>query len=261
LAAIFDGVTSLSDVSARTPGFKAARIAASVVSQASFATAPISLLTQVNQSIRKKSTYRNGVDFKEPATLWGTVGSVVSVDTERSQIRYAFIGDCPIVIGLRNGTWSVLTSHHTARFRKATLEKMAEAREMNIFDAREQAAYAIVQMANNRRKANALDGSGHGILNGMDSALKYIETGELTDLSSVEFVALLSDGILPPPTSASAGTNFSEVAHTLRKGGLLGLLQHTRTIEQSDPHLTRPRTKMHDDATGILLRFEVVSLS
>ena len=69
-----------------------------------------------------------------------------------------------------------------------------------------------------------------------------------------QFIALMTDGLLPPPKWIGQERNWGQIAQILRLGGLKGLFEHTRKIERDDSQLDYPRVKMHDDATGMLIR-------
>ncbi|MFJ4676239.1 integrase [Kitasatospora sp. NPDC088783] len=66
--------------------------------------------------------------------------------------------------------------------------------------------------------------------------------------------ALLTDGAARP-VDDFATTDWPTLLTLLQDTGPQSLIDHTRTLEHTDPHHTRwPRTKTHDDATAALLR-------
>lgn len=72
--------------------------------------------------------------------------------------------------------------------------------------------------------------------------------------ADVRLAALLSDGAARP-VDDFATTDWPTMRTLLRTRGPQAAINHTRTLERTDPHRTRwPRAKTHDDATVAVLR-------
>jgi hypothetical protein len=214
-----------------------------------------SMLLQVNRHIRHISLHHK-VDYARPEALWAVAASLIRLDRS-GRLEYAHIADTAIILVTAEGE-RVLSHDQVGFFDQAPLLRMQEARRQGILDPEEQVEFARPEMVRIKGLANAPAGAGYGALNGMpdDEVEAYIEEGELSLTSSAQFVALVTDGMLPPPTSIGQDQDWPQIASILGNDGLAALLAHTRQIERSDPWLERPRVKMHDDATGVLIRLQ-----
>jgi hypothetical protein len=108
---------------------------------------------------------------------------------------------------------------------------------------------------------------GIGVLDGLPELRYFVSTGTLA-LAEVAWVCMMSDGLEWP---ASADEAFSEdaaranarraerwayMAREITAQGLAGYLHMLREAEAADADFERyPRMKLHDDVTGVLLRF------
>lgn len=138
--------------------------------------------------------------------------------------------------------------------------------------------------------------AGCGVIDGLPELSSYIVAGTIPG-EDVDLICLVTDGMMWPPTadevalllemqqsgkhsvaqarpvadsirSANASdpqaefarienNRYAEMVRILRDGGMSGLLQRIRIVEQDDAGYDRfPRLKLHDDATGILMRFD-----
>jgi len=111
-------------------------------------------------------------------------------------------------------------------------------------------------------------GQGVGVLDGLPELRYFVQTGALS-LDRAVFAGVLTDGLLWPesagevfaPDEDSAAALAQErrafMAEQIRTRGLAGYLALLRQVERDDAdHEQYPRLKTHDDATGVLLRFD-----
>ncbi|NDJ75681.1 MAG: hypothetical protein GYB65_05435 [Chloroflexi bacterium] len=109
---------------------------------------------------------------------------------------------------------------------------------------------------------------GVGVVDGLPELRYFIQTGSV-DLNGVSFVAVVSDGLEWPANADEVFADSLEDAAALCEGrrthmvtqinrlGLQGYLRSLREAEALDSeHEQYPRFKTHDDATGVLLRFD-----
>src|SRR5690606_25945852 len=111
-------------------------------------------------------------------------------------------------------------------------------------------------------------GQGVGVLDGLPELRYFVQTGTLS-LDRVRFAGVVTDGLLWPPSAdevfapdeetaaALAQERHAFMAEQIRGRGLAGYLALLRQAERDVADLERyPRLKTHDDATGVLLRFD-----
>lgn len=211
-----------------------------------------SMLLDANRRIRHASLYY-GVDYARPETMWAAAASLVRLNSA-GNLEYAHIADTTILVaGTERG--DVLTRNQVYSFDCNIFWAMYEARRRGILDPDGQVAFARTEMIAQKALANAPKGAGYGAINGMEENRieEYIEEGSIKMNNEVRFVALLTDGMLPPPTKIGESPDWQHIVSILRWNGLEGLFFHTRQIEESDPWLKLPRVKNHDDATGVLI--------
>ncbi len=249
---VFDGTGTVAKKGKLTGG-DAAIAASEVASVAPLDMSPSAILGIVNARIREVNRSA-GNDLADPVTLAGAVGAIVTVDAATREIEYALVGDVTVIVGYALNQYKSVSGSEFRKFCRRTYLAMAEARRNGILEPDEQIEWARSQLIDNRRMANAADGHGHGILNGMISVAQYEKVGRLHRADG-EFMAIVTDGMLAPALAIDSQEDLEADINIIRDRGLQSLLESTRAIENSDPLLFRPRTKVHDDATGVIIRF------
>lgn len=242
--------------------------------------------------------------------LPASVVTIARLSKERSKkvLEYAHAGDTILFIVYRDGIVHVPTSDQMGKFDNQALNKAMEIVNdptsgiLHMREAVEREEVKQINLSNGIRH-NYIDehgrthpGEGCGVIDGLFELADYIETGSIA-LSNVEFVCLLSDGLIWPTSleeielqaeyQVLAGEldrvqselqqkklhkrveevekrlherieeRYQHMVEIIRIGGLRGLLEAIRRLEREDIYFDKyPRLKPHDDATGILIRFQ-----
>ncbi len=110
-------------------------------------------------------------------------------------------------------------------------------------------------------------GHGVGCANGLPEIRYFIQSGRLP-LEGMRFAVTMTDGLEWPASASEAFASDEEnalrliekrrafMAEHIAELGLSGYLQLLREAETKDEDFeSYPRYKLHDDATGVLLRF------
>lgn len=108
---------------------------------------------------------------------------------------------------------------------------------------------------------------GVGVINGLPELRYFVKTGQVS-LDGVAMVCLMTDGLEWPASASEAFTDdpdeavslmqmrYADMAAQVAEFGLPGYLARVWDALADDPdHELYPRIKLHDDATGVLLRF------
>lgn len=257
-AGVIDGAAPLiSPISETTPGELVAQTIRKTFMEVDPRSNLIDMLIEANRGVRSISQAHE-VDFERPEALWAAAVSVVKINSLRL-LKYVHIADTVILV-ISNDQEILLTQNQVEPFDRQVLVKMQEVRRNNNYDYQVQVKHARPMMIAQKALANSPDGHGYGAVNGMpdDQVRAYIQSGEIEITPDIEIIALMTDGLLPPPKWIGQERNWGQIAQILRSRGLKGLFKHTREIERSDPQLHHPRVKMHDDATGILIRIKQI---
>lgn len=206
------------------------------------------------------------------------VVTVIDYDPAAHSLEWAHAGDTALIVAYEDGRVEVPTNSDGVDFDGA-LKKTARKLKAQHPDLtfRELAQLPEVQKLNLNSgiRHNFVDKhglpqprQGIGVINGMSELRYFVRTGSLS-LEGVLFVLVLTDGlewpadaeeVFAPTPEAAAARRQERLAHMTTRiadhgiGGYLALL---RDAEEHDPdHEQYPRLKTHDDATGVLLRFE-----
>lgn len=206
------------------------------------------------------------------------VVTLAEYDPATRDLRWAHAGDTALVALYEDGRVEVPTAAHTVEFdgalSRAALKLRHEHPEMPFRALAEQPEVRKLNL-NNGLRHNYVDqhglpqpGQGVGVLDGLAELRYFVQAGTLS-LDRAVFAAVLTDGLLWP---ASADEVFAPdpetavglmharrafMAEQIQARGLAGYLTLLRQAERDDAdHEQYPRLKTHDDATGVLLRFD-----
>ncbi len=210
--------------------------------------------------------------------LPASVITLVEVDPAAQTLRFAHAGDTSLLVTYRDGRVSVPTQPETAPFDNALKHLALSLREhYPDLPFRELGQQAELGRENLHAALyhNYVDehglpqpSRGIGVIDGLPELRYFIRTGSLS-LDDVAFVCVMTDGL---EWSASADEVFADnpgdaaalmherhahMAALIGGLGLAGYLDEVRRAEVGDPdHERYPRMKTHDDAAGVLVRFE-----
>lgn len=207
------------------------------------------------------------------------VVTLAEYDPAGHTLRYAHAGDTALLVAYTDGRASVptapppdfkfddplITLIENLRAQKPTLTtreltQHPDVRHFNLHSA----------LRHNYVDEHGLPqpSQGTGVLNGQSELRYFVKTGEI-DMTDVAFVCVLTDGLEWPASAAEiqatgAATaaaltveRYAYMAEQIAARGLAGYLAHLRATEAADAnHNQYPRMKTHDDAAGVLLRFD-----
>ena len=209
--------------------------------------------------------------------LPAAVMTLIEVDPRALTLRFAHAGDTALLVAYTDGRYVMPVRQRTA-FDGDLLRLVQRLRaETPGLSFRQAACHLEVQRKNlfNALAHNYVDehglpqpSRGIGVLDGLPELRYFVQTGEVS-LEGALFVCVMTDGLLWPasaeevfatdPAHADAlrRERFAFMAGQIAGHGLRGYLAQLRAAEAADPdHERYPRLKTHDDATGVLLRFE-----
>lgn len=206
------------------------------------------------------------------------VVTLAEVDPATNTLRYAHAGDTSLLVAYRDGRVAMPTQPDTATF-DGPLKRMA----LNLREYYPDLPFReLVQQAELRRENlhaalyhNYVDehglpqpSQGLGVIDGLPELRYFLQAGTL-DLDGVAFVCVMTDGLEWPASAAEIFADTPEdatalmlqrrahMAALIADRGLAGYLDDIRRLEANDPdHEQYPRMKTHDDAAGVLLRFD-----
>lgn len=240
---VCDGATTISPGQGgreKSGGLLAASIAARVLSRNS--SLPLfELAKRANREI-SEAMAQAGVDFRARENLWSTSFAAVRVNGET--IEWCQTGDCLIMLISDDGTSKLLTpqSDHdreTLRQWKQVGAKVHTTIHETLTD----------QIAAVRRRMNVT----YGVLNGEPEAFEYIAAGR-EKAKHISDILLFSDGLFPPSEDPDKPLDSTLINHYYSASGFVGLRDHIRSMQQTDPRCCRyPRFKMYDDVSAIAL--------
>ncbi len=204
------------------------------------------------------------------------VATLIAYDPTNQTLCYAHAGDTALMVVYQDGHVQFPTAGPSDFDRPLKRTAQAEHATHPDMTYRELTQQPAVQRYNLRAALhhNYVDehglpqpAQGIGVLDGLPELRYFVSTGTLS-LDQVAWVAVMSDGLGWPANAQEVFTEDTARANALRAErwafmaqeisatGLAGYLHTLREAEAADPDFERyPRMKLHDDATGVLLRF------
>ncbi|NGQ97372.1 protein phosphatase 2C domain-containing protein [Brevibacillus sp. SYP-B805] len=199
----------------------------------------------------REAMVRAAVDVRRKEALWSAAVALVRIDD--TGIEYAQTGDCMIFAVYRGNRIRPLTFPQTEHVEAEAFAKW----EAGI--ARGIATYAELRdsvheiFVRNRQRANAPDG--YGVLNGMENAGDFVESGRISR-SNLQALVLLTDGLFMPRKRGCPDPDWAETVGPILEKGLEAYAADLLRLENGDPEcLQYVRFKKSDDKTGIVIRF------
>lgn len=249
LVAVFDGASPLVPYVNKN-GETGARIAAHIAKNTFLASAlgndvPLRAVARAaNQGI-DAAMQSAGVNVSLQENRWATVGAAIRFfPRDNNLLEWWKICDCEILLIKQDGSAELLGQYFNHDVETLTLWRyFAGAGVENI----RQHTTMVQTILKTRLRMNNL----YGGLNGEPEAEYFFQTG-IVSLDGVRSILLFTDGLIPPSRYPENEPDWMSMAAMCRAGGMKMLLSEVREIEKSDPECRRyPRTKCHDDATGI----------
>jgi hypothetical protein len=203
--------------------------------------------------------------------------TLAEYDPANHRLRYAHAGDTSLLVAYEDGRVSVPTASGGAGD-NTLMRTVHQTRDYHPdLSFRELAQQPEIRHLNrdNALYHNYVDeyglpqpDQGVGVLDGLPELRYFLKTGEI-ELDGVAFVCAITDGLEWP---ASARELLADdpgeltirrqlfMAEQMSTFSLADYLARLREAETGDPdHEAYPRMKTHDDAAGVLLRFQASS--
>lgn len=247
LFCVFDGVTSLVkyiDPNGITGGKLGSRHAKIVFDENSDKSLKEMALL-ANKRLRNEMLQR-GVNISSKTDLWGT--TVACIKIMGDEVEFMQVGDSFIIFIENDNKMTAIPNkldidHNTLVLAKQLVDEGVEDVKT---DKR------ILDLQKETRKRVNVD---YGTLNGEEEVNSFITTGKKS-VTNIKHILLLTDGIKVLKEDPTEPEDFQVLVDIFLESGLNGLKAYVRKLENSDPNCRKyPRTKVHDDATGIAISF------
>jgi hypothetical protein len=203
--------------------------------------------------------------------------TLAEYDPAHHRLRYVHAGDTALLVAYQDGRVSVPTASSNAGV-NTLMRTINQTRDYHPdLSFRELAQQPEIRHLNrdNALHHNYVDeyglpqpNQGDGVLDGLPELRYFLKTGEI-ELDGVAFVCAMTDGLEWPASAREVFTDHRGKLTTRRHAfmaeqiGTLSLAEYLtrlREAETGDPdHEAYPRMKTHDDAAGVLLRFQTSS--
>ena len=243
LFGVFDGATSLDKrkfAGNLTGGLLAARIAAQTFEKGY---GNLALLAdQANHRIRNSLLAEN-VSLSERHRLWST--SLAVVRLAEDHFEYCQTGDAVILLILDDGGYHLVTPAVDIDRETLHLWKQSQAPETTtIHDLLAEQIHRV------RLQMNV----SYGVLNGEPEAMNFLHHGS-RELAGISDILLFTDGLFLPRENPLQGDDWQCLADLYLGGGLQGVRNHVRRLQQEDPACRKyPRFKQQDDIAAVAIQ-------
>lgn len=239
---VFDGATSLDKRrfhEGQTGGLLAARTAAQSFQDHR---SPLDQLAEeANQNIQNAQLDKS-IGLDERHKLWSTSFAVVHLDGNR--LEYCQTGDALILFIFQDGSYKVLTP-----------DIDIDRETLHLWKKTPVAPDSLIQevLAEQIHKVRLEMNISYGVLNGEPEALEFIRHG-YEDLTDISDILLFTDGLQLPRENPLEEQNWQSFVELYRQGGLQGVRDHVRHLQQQDPACRKyPRFKIHDDIAAVAI--------
>ena len=239
---VFDGATGLKkfvNSDGKTGGYLAANIA-----KETFLSSKGSLIESLELANENIATAMKNaaIDMTDKMKLWVTSLAIVEIDDNK--MEWVQIGDCLILLINKDGSHRLLINDYDHD--QETLLMWHALAQKGVKDIRKELNDQLIKK---RREL----GITYGALDGEQNVLKFMNAG-VEDLANVEHILLFTDGLFVPKTDPREDDDFDTFTKIFAESGLLGIQEHVRSLEKTDPHIQKyPRFKMHDDIAAIAI--------
>lgn len=245
LFAVFDGVSSLDgyeDSQGKTGGYIASHTGVEVF-RSSHGEGLKALFIAANNEVERLHE-EAGIDTSDPIHRFGTTAAVVQIHPNSVELLQC--ADSIVLVINNEGKARVPLGYHDQ-----DLPAMLEWQRLIQSGIAPAEVHARVRpmTIEKRREVNKT----FGTLNGDPRAEKFA-LHAVIPIENIKHILLLTDGMYLPKEDPAAEEDWQRYADIFLESGLRGLFDTVRSLENSDPDLTRyPRYKLHDDASGIAL--------
>ncbi len=204
--------------------------------------------------------------------------TLAAYDPAAHALHYAHLGDTSLLVAYQDGRFALAAGDHGSDIGGAIKGTVLDLRhtypELSLRELLQQPEIRRLVVQGGLRH-NYVDehglpqpNQGTGVIDGLPELRYFVQTGELA-LEGVAFVCAMTDGLEWPASASEVFADTpqeaarlkaerrAEMAALLDDLGLRGYLDRLWALKAEDAdHERYPRMKTHDDATGVLLRFE-----
>ncbi|MGG3640078.1 protein phosphatase 2C domain-containing protein [Bacillus gobiensis] len=249
--AVIDGATSVTPYKNRneeTGGFIAANLLGSFLQDVDKTSSLENQVLLANDSLHELMV-ESGIDTNKKTDLWSAAFVVVRI--KETTLEYVQAGDCMLFARYSDGQIRTITHDQVSRFDSKSLKKSLDGKRLGYHDPNELFQYLLPTIRENRNMANTFDG--YSVLNGDPRLADFLEKGTI-NLSGVERIYMISDGLFYPSTSIEEKTDWNAIVSTIDHFGISNYANKVIQMEESDPQCDKyPRLKTSDDKTGIVI--------
>lgn len=249
--AVIDGATSVTpykNSKGETGGYIAANLLGSFLQNVDHVNSLENQVLIANEALHKLMV-ESGVDTNKKTELWSA--AFVAVHINETTLEYVQAGDCMLFAKYSDGQVRTITHDQVSRFDTKSLKKALEGKRAGYHDPSEVFQYILPTIRENRNMANTVDG--YSVFNGNRRLADFMEKGTI-NLSGVERIYMISDGLFYPSASIEAKTDWEAMISKIDQLGILGYANEVIQLEESDPVCNKyPRLKISDDKTGIVI--------
>ncbi|MGG3622197.1 protein phosphatase 2C domain-containing protein [Bacillus gobiensis] len=249
--AVIDGATSVTPYKNRneeTGGFIAANLLGSFLQDVDKTSSLENQVLLANDALHELMV-ESGIDTNKKTDLWSAAFVVVRI--KETTLEYVQTGDCMLFARYSDGQIRTITHDQVSRFDSKSLKKSLDGKRLGYHDPNELFQYLLPTIRGNRNMANTFDG--YSVLNGDPRLADFMEKGTI-NLSGVERIYMISDGLFYPSTSIEEKTDWNAIVSTIDQFGISNYANKVIQMEESDPQCDKyPRLKTSDDKTGIVI--------
>ncbi|WP_170138888.1 protein phosphatase 2C domain-containing protein [Oceanobacillus chungangensis] len=247
---VVDGATSVTpykDVNGNTGGAIASNLLAKHMEEMNDSSSLVEAVLQANRELRQLMV-QSGIDISDKTKLWSAAFAIVRVN--QTKLEYVQAADSMVFVKYIDGTIRALSHDQVSSFDTLTIKKSLVARDLGL-SSDEQFSYCLPTIRDNRKKANTL--GGYSVLNGEEAFADFLEYGAI-NISNVERIYLVTDGLFYPKTINDSHTDFMKMINMIDQEGILNYINTLTSLEELDPNAeVYPRLKKSDDKTGIMI--------
>lgn len=241
---VFDGATSLDGATFdgwKTGGYLASSIAWGVYGNNDDSLYELSC--RANTAIYEGMVSR-GVDVSKKENLWSTSAAVVKIGD--GVFEWAQTGDSLIMAIDEDNSHRLLVDSYDHDMDTLLMWKnLAEESPGTVFDT-------VFDQIRKVRTGMNVD---YGVLNGEEASLDFFKMG-VEPLDGLKHLVIFTDGLFIPKRDPRKKESFDRFASLYLEGGLEGVRNHVRELQEQDPFCREfPRFKPHDDIAAVSISF------
>lgn len=238
------GLTPLTQEARESLGLTGGAVAASIVAHELSQSSSDTLLNRVMRANQKIGEAFNefGPSDSEIADRFCCTAGLVQV--KESEIEIVCVADTPVIVIKTDGSFELPIPNVDQDAESiAVLDKLINQEGLTHEEAMQDPRMQS-QLLKKRREQNQT----YGVLNGDPNVIEHLRSATIPN-EDIAAILILSDGLIPP-AQPGKDPDWEIVVDSYKKGGIQGVKDTIRSIEDGDPGCVQfPRFKLHDDAS------------